>query len=257
MKQKRVYWTLLLLMMMSLLSGCMNVSYQMNLNDNGTVDVKITMLYNDDSGELKPDSEKIEEIKQKFIDHHYTISSVNEKGLSGFEIIKEEISLEESNFIAEDEMNVDLLDDLLGGLVFSKGTFRNHYKLNAKIDLTNLMNQFVLATLESENQFTDGESVENQQTEEDYKKQLSQLNLKLIVSTKNGKVLQSNSTLESQDKKTTEWVLIPGDNKQVTMEAVTGLNKDTVGTTFILCVVGVLALSLIIILLLQYRKRNH
>ena len=91
---------------------------------------------------------------------------------------------------------------------------------------------------------------------EELQKIFSHLSLKLIVNMDSGFITETNSKLLSNDKKTAEWVLIPGTKSEVEFEAITTNMLSIVGTIVILATVLLITVVVLIVLIKMYIKRK-
>lgn len=245
MKIKKILMLFMLAVLMIVFSGCANVTYSVKLQEEGKVDVVVSILYN--STEYTFDYDRIDEVKDKFAEKGYKIKDITEKGLTGFQISKDDIELDEVSDIATGNLKADILNDILKGTNFTKGFLGNNYSINTNVDLSQYTNFKSYVITENNELISD----------EEYNRLLSTMNLKLIIELEKGAVISTNSTLNN-DKKIAEWVLIPGANNNIVLEATTGDKMAITGTVIILCVVLFIAISLLVILFsLYFKKRKN
>lgn len=242
MKIKKYGLVLALILLVMVFSGCVNVTYRVNLTDDGKADVDLTVLYN--SGEYSYDYEKIDEIVSKYKEAGFKVKDITDKGMKGFQIKKENIRLDEQIDVQAQDVQIDILSDILKSTEFDKGFLSNEYDIDTTIDLSKYSNLSSLV-------------VNNEQiTDEDYKKLLSEMNLKLIIELEQGHITETNSSLSKENKKTAEWVLIPGAKNKIELEATTRDKLAVTGTVVILSVVFIIALGLFILLMRMYVKKR-
>lgn len=243
MKTKKYLLAVLLIIISFLMSGCANITYTVNLKENGNFDIGIKVLYNDK--EFSYNNEEIELVKNEFINSGYEISDINENGMVGFVITKEDIKESDIKDITNDKYKIDIKKELFSGIEFKNGFLCNRYDIDTDVDLTAFGN--IGSIKDSEGNVISGEEL---------RKHLSHLNLKLVVKLEKGTVLETNSTLVSSDKKTAEWVLVPGTSTDIELEAITGSSLAITGTLVILGIVVLVAVILLIVFSKMYIKRK-
>lgn len=244
MKIQRFILALMIIMMTVVLSGCVNVTYSVTLQEEGEVDVSLSVLYN--STEYAYDNDIIEQIKGKYAESGYKIKDISDKGLKGFQIIKEDIEIDSLSGIEDEKLKIDILDDIFKTSEFKKGFLGNTYDINSVVDLTSYSNLKSYVNTDEENIISD----------DAYNKLLSEVNLKLVIELEKGSIISTNSTLAQNNKKVAEWVLIPGAKNNIQFEATTGDKMAITGTLIILGVVTVIALSLLAVLFRMYLKKR-
>ena len=245
MKTKQIILMIMTVIMLVVFSGCANATYSVKLQEEGKIDVAVSVLLN--NTEYTFDNDRIEEVKGQFEENGYKIKEISEKGLSGFQITKEDIDLDSKSDITTGNLKADILDDILRGTEFKKGFLGNTYNINSTIDLStySYLKSFVITE--------DDEVI----SDDDYNKLLSSMNLKLVIELEKGSIISTNSTLTS-NKKIAEWVLIPGAVNKIEFNATTGDKMAITGTLIILGVVFVIAVSLLAILFrLYFKKRKN
>ena len=242
MKIKRYILTALIIMITVMFSACANVTYTVKLKPEGKVDVNVSVLYN--NPETSYDLEKVEEVKDKFIEKGYKIKDINDKGLKGFSITKENIKFNRIEEV-EHDFKADILSDVLHTAEYEKGFLSNYYDIDGTVDLTSYaeLRSFVK---------NEGKVV----SDDEYKKILSQMNLKLIVELEKGSITETNSTLIKDNKKVAEWVLIPGTKTEIELEAATSDKINIVGTIVIFSVVFLIAATILLMLFKIYLKKR-
>lgn len=243
MKIKRYILSMLLVFITIIFSGCANITYTIKLKENEKADVNVSVLYN--NPEYNYNVEKIEEVKQKFIDEGYKVQEISDKGLKGFAVTKENINIAKKIKDVEHEYKIDIMKDVCSGIKYNKKFLSNEYNIDGIVDLTSYS---YLKGLVSE-----GEEVIS---DDDYNKLLSEMNLKLVVELDKGYIVETNSTLISDDNKSAEWVLIPGTKTEVEFKGTTTEKLAAVGTVVIFSVVIFIALMLFVILGKMYFKKN-
>jgi len=244
MKIQKIILALMIIMMTVVLSGCVNVTYSVKLQEEGKADISLSVLYN--STEYTYNNEKIDEIKNKYLESGYKIKDITEKGLKGFQITKQDIDIESLSGIEDEKIKIDIIEDIFGTTEFKKGFLGNTYDINSVVDLTSYANLKSYVITDDENFISD----------DAYNKLLSEINLKLIIELEKGSIISTNSTLAQNNKKSAEWVLIPGAKNNIQFEATTGDKMAITGTLIILGVVFVIALSLLAVLFRMYLKKR-
>lgn len=243
MKIKKIISVILLTLTVCLLTGCVNLTCSLNLKENGKMDVNVSVLYSDK--EFSYDNEAIDNIKNELIYKDFIVEDINENGMKGFSFSKENIRPEGLDEILENEYNIDISDEILDSFDYERGFLYNKYDLDTDIDLTSFAK---LGSLTDGN----GQAISG----EELQKIFSHLSLKLIVNMDSGFITETNSKLLSNDKKTAEWVLIPGTKSEVEFEAITTNMLSIVGTIVILATVLLITVVVLIVLIKMYIKRK-
>ncbi|MBE7014064.1 MAG: DUF3153 domain-containing protein [Ruminococcaceae bacterium] len=243
MKIKKIISVILLTLIVCLLTGCVNLTCSLNLKENGKMDVNVSVLYSDK--EFSYDNEAIDNIKNELIYKDFIVEDINENGMKGFSFSKENIRPEGLDEILENEYNIDISDEILDSFDYERGFLYNKYDLDTDIDLTSFAK---LGSLTDGN----GQAISG----EELQKIFSHLSLKLIVNMDSGFITETNSKLLSNDKKTAEWVLIPGTKSEVEFEAITTNMLSIVGTIVILATVLLITVVVLIVLIKMYIKRK-
>ena len=125
MKFKKLLLLMITLVVVVAFSGCANVTCTLDLKDDGKVDVTGSVLY-DDNGFLY-DNSQIEDVKKSFESHGYEVSDINENGMLGFSIFKEDVAIENLSKIRLEEYNVDIENKNIADYEYNKGFFYNSY----------------------------------------------------------------------------------------------------------------------------------
>ena len=223
------------------MSGCVNATCGITIKNNGEHDVDLKILYNSDF-----DSEAVEPlvktIRDSFSEIGYTVKDAAELGMTGFELTKTGIPLIGDGFADKLPYNIDLLDDIMYNKEFEEEARCNTYTLKTDIDLQ----QFS----------TIPQSVKQKYTQAEYTKFLSDMNFKLVLTLEGGEILSTNSKKVSADKKTAEWVLIPGAINHVEMDAVLGVNRGWKVSMAIVAVLAVLMAMFAITLTKMYKTKQ-
>lgn len=243
MKIKKIISVILLTLIVCLLTGCVNLTCSLNLKENGKMDVNVSVLYSDK--EFSYDNEAIDNIKNELIYKDFIVEDINENGMKGFSFSKENIRPEGLDEILENEYNIDISDEILDSFDYERGFLYNKYDLDTDIDLTSFAK---IGSLTDGN----GQAISG----EELQKIFSHLSLKLIVNMDSGFITETNSKLLSNDKKTAEWVLIPGTKSEVEFEAITTNMLSIVGTIVILATVLLITVIVLIVLIKMYIKRK-
>ena len=243
MKIKKIISIILLVILTCVLSGCVNLTCTLNLKENGKVDVNASVLYSDK--EFSYDNKAIENIKNELIYKDFIVEDINENGMIGFSFSKENIRTEGLNEILATEYNIDVKDDILDSFDYERGFLYNKYDLDADIDLSSFTK---LGSLTDGN----GQAISG----EELQKIFSHLSLKLIVNMDSGFITETNSKLLSNDKKTAEWVLIPGTKSEVEFEAITTNMMSIIGTIVILATILLITVIVLTVLIKMYIKRK-
>lgn len=243
MRIKRLLLTLMIAVTLLTFSGCVNVTYSILLKDNEKADVNISVLYN--NAEFNYDNEKIQEVKDQFVKSGYDIKNIKQNGLKGFELEKKNIKIESPEIVTYGNYKVDILNDILGNITYQKNPLINKYIIDSEIDLSSYT-QYMELTDKDDNVYTP----------DDYNKLLSELNLKLILKTDKGTILNSNSILKNDDAKSSEWVLIPGSKNKIEFSCTATDTKAVIATIVILATVTLISVTLLTIFIKMYLKKN-
>ena len=244
MKIKRYILSALLIFVTIIFSGCANITYTIKLKENEKADINLSVLYN--NPEYNYDNEKIEEVKQKFKDEGYKVQEISDKGLKGFSVTKENVNIVKKAKDVEHEYKIDIMKDVCSGIKYNKKFLSNEYSIDGTVDLTSYSYLKGLVS-ESDEVISD----------DDYKKLLSEMNLKLVIELDKGSVIETNSTHIREDNKAAEWVLIPGGKTKVEFEGTTTEKLASVATVVVFSVIILIALMLFVILIKMYIKKNR
>lgn len=243
MKIKKIISVVLLAILTCVLSGCVNLTCTLNLKENGKMDVNASVLYSDK--EFSYDNKAIENIKNELIYKDFIVEDINENGMIGFSVSKENIRAEGLNEILASEYNIDIKDDILDSFDYERGFLYNKYELDTDIDLTSFAKMGALT--DGNGQAISGEELH---------KLFSHLSLKLIVNMDSGFITETNSKLLSNNKKTAEWVLIPGTKSEIEFEAITTNMMSIIGTIVILATILIITVIVLTVLIKMYVKRK-
>ncbi len=241
MNIKKMLLFIVTFVMIIAFTGCVNITCTLTLDEDGDADIVTSVLYSDQ--EFSYNNEAIEKIKNSFENKGYKVSDLNENGMLGFSFTKEKIKLSDLKNILIEEYKLDIsaIDDIK----FKKGFLYNTYNINSNIDLSQFVNI---------GKITDGDG--KQITGEELQKEFSHLSIKLIVKMEKGTITSSNAKEISQDKKSAEWILIPGTATNIELDAMTSSMLPVVGTIVILGVIFILTVFLLILFTKMYIKRR-
>lgn len=243
MKLKNILLILLIAISTCVFSGCANITCTLNLKEDGKIDMETSVLYNDK--EFSYDNEAIDKIKNKLVAKGFDVAEINENGMRGFSVAKEEVNPDELISILVNEYGMDIKGSDLLDLEFGRGFLYNTYDLDSDIDLSAFSKIDML---------TDGDG--NAITGEELQKVFSHLGLKLVVKLDKGTILETNSKYLSDDKKTAEWILIPGTKSDIELEAITAGIMPVVGTCIIIGVMILLTVIVLTVMTRMYLKRR-
>ena len=241
MNTKKLLLLVVTLVMIIAFTGCVNITCALTLNEDGDADIVTSVLYSDQ--EFSYNNEAIEKIKDSFEKKGYKVSDINENGMLGFSVTKEKVKLSELKNVLIEEYNLDIsaIDDIK----FKKGFLYNTYNIDSDIDLSKFVNI---------GKITDGEG--NSITGEELQKEFSHLSLKLVVKMDKGTITETNAKEVSLDKKSAEWILIPGTVATIDFDAMTSSPLPVIGTIVILGVMLLLTITLLIVFTRMYIKRR-
>ncbi len=241
MNTKKILLLAVMLVVAITFTGCVNITCTLTLNEDGDADLVTSVLYSDQ--EFSYNNEVIEKIKSSFEDKGYKVSDINENGMLGFSFTKDKIRLSDLKNILIEEYNLDIsaIDDIK----YEKGFLYNTYDIDSDIDLSKFINIGEIA--DGNGKLISGEELQ---------KEFSHLSLKLIVKMDKGTILESNAKELSKDKKSAEWILIPGTVTSIDFNAMTSSMLPVVGTVIILGVMLLITVSLLIIFTRMYIKRR-
>lgn len=243
MKLKKILLVTVVAILTFVFSGCANITCTLNLKENGKVDVEASVLYSDK--EFSYNNESIGKAKNELLSKGFEITEINENGMLGFSVSKEDVVLNSLNGVLLTEYGIDLKDHDLIDLDYDRGFLYNSYDLDSDIDLT------AFSEISS---LTDGKG--NVISGEELQKIFSHISLKLVTKLEKGTILSTNSKYLSQDKKTAEWILIPGTKSEIELEAITAGIMPVVGTIVILSVMLLLTILILVIMTRMYLKRR-
>lgn len=243
MRVKRLLLTLMIAVTIFTFSGCVNVTYSILLKDNEKADVNISVLYN--NAEFNYDNEKIKEVKDQFESSGYDVKNIKQNGLKGFELEKKNIKMKNPQIVTYGDYKVDILNDILDNISYEKNPLVNKYIINSEIDLSSYAQKMDLTDKDGKLYSSD-----------DYNKLLSELNLKLILKTDKGNILSSNSIIKNDDIKSSEWVLIPGSKNKIEFSCTSTDTKAVIATIIIFAAVTLISVTLLIIFIKMYLKKN-
>lgn len=239
---KHILISVLIFMTVFALSGCVTSTYNLTLKNNGDMDVDFTVLF-DSTAADEISTGFLEEIKRQFSDIGYTIKEKSELGMNGFVISKKGIPQTGDGFIENSSYNVDILDDIMYNMEYDEKARCNEYELNGNIDLISF------ATIPV--------PVSQKLTQAEYTKLLSDMHLKLVVALEDGEIVSTNSQKVSPDKKTAEWVLIPGNSNHIELKAVMGVNTAWTVSMVIVSIIVLVMATFMLSLIKMYKKRNN
>ncbi len=239
---KRVIYIVVLSVMIVMLSGCVNANYNLTLKNDGYLDVNFSVLF-ESQNQDEIDTAFLDEIKRRFTDIGYSIKEKSELGMTGFELSKKDIPPIGDGFVDNVSYNVDLLDDIMYNMEFDEKARCNTYELDGNIDLTSF------ATMP--------DSVSQKLTGVEYTKLLSGMNLKLSINLEDGEIKKTNSQNVSADKKSAEWVLIPGKANHIQLDAVMGVNRAWKVSMVVVAVVILFIAMFMAVLIRMYKKKNN
>ena len=241
MNIKKMLLLIVTLVMIIVFTGCVNITCTLTLDEDGDADIVTSVLYSDQ--EFSYNNEAIEKIKDSFENKGYKVSDINENGMLGFSFTKEKIKLSDLKNILIEEYKLDI--STIGDIKFENGFLYNTYNINSNIDLSQFVNI---------GKITDGDG--KQITGEELQKEFSHLSIKLIVKMEKGTITSSNAKEISEDKKSAEWILIPGTATNIELDAMTSSMLPVVGTVVILGVMFLLTVILLIVFTKMYIKRR-
>lgn len=238
---KRIFSVLFIAVVLCAMSGCVNATYNLTLNNNGDLDVDYKILYSS-TNEAELVTPLIKTVQRSFTDIGYTVSEAAELGMTGFSLKKSGIPQTGDGFADKLSYNVDLLDDIMYNMEFDEEARCNTYDLEANIDLTSFS--------------TIPPQVKQKYTQDEYTKLLSDMHIKLVINLEDGEIVKTNSKKVSADKKTAEWILIPGNTNPVHMEAVMGVNRGWKVSMVVVAVIVLMMAMFAVTLIKMYKNKN-
>ena len=219
------------------LTGCMNVNYEVKLNEDGSAEISYLLGYDKSflssmgvsTEDLKND-ETIANMQETVKNEGYTAEQYEDDNTYGFKAVKkvnnigefaiEEALLEEGKK-AEDSNKIS----------YEKKGLITKYAQNAKVDLTTMLEY---------------ESEESAAMINAMMKQMK-MTYKITLPFKAG---DNNATTVSEDGKTLEWTLKPGEVNEIKFEA----TKNPI-PTYVVIGVAVVVLVIVVILILNRNKK--
>jgi Protein of unknown function (DUF3153). len=245
MKKSRLLLFILLIFVVTTLTGCVDAKFHLTVNDDGSGDFSYKMLLDpsilalasqgSNSASKDPLGQMLEEAKKS----GFTTTSLNENGKVGYEAKKHiddiQGNLKKGSLFGDPNMDKTLKPD--EGLTIEKGLLKDHYKMKLNFDMSSM---------------TKTDQNENPTAKAMAQSMLRSMNFNFLLSLPVKSSINNASTTEDNGK-TLVWNLIPGQDNVITMEA------DIWNTTNILLLGGgALIILVIIIALTAYRiKNNH
>lgn len=220
------------------LSGCARVNYEVNVNKDGSADVSYVMGYDkeflnsmgvseDDLGE-----DAFEDMKKDATDDGYQIEEYNDDQIAGFKASKHFDKM--SDFKLDGVANAEVsTEEANNEISFNKMLLDTKISQNAKLDLTEI---------NSSDEDSEVSSITNML--------LGQMKFTYKV-TLPFKASDNNATTVSEDGKTLEWTLTPGEVNEVRFEATENLN-----TIVLACVVAAVAIVVVIIVVIGMSSKK-
>ena len=141
--RKNIKLLMLILFVVSLLTGCANANYLVTINSDGSVDLRYALLFEKSllqfsligSEDLDLNQNPVDRYEQYAKDKGYTTERITEGELEGFiatKKIKNLNKMELLNF----ESGSDVIRITEESYKYRKGLFRNHYSIKLKLDRT-------------------------------------------------------------------------------------------------------------------------
>ena len=226
---KELLVVLVAVVMAICLSGCARVNYEVSVNKDGSADVSYIMGYDKQflnrMGTTEEDFgvDEFDETKNKAKEDGYIIEDYNDDNIAGFKASKhfDNISDFTMNKVGDRQI---AQQDQNNEISFEKKLLDTKISQNSKIDLTSIFN---------ENEDSEMSIIRNML--------LGQMKFSYKV-TLPFKVGDNNATTVSEDGKTLEWTLTPGEVNEVYFEASENLNTILIG--------GIICLAVIIIFII-------
>ena len=231
---------ILAIIMLVTLTGCASVNYEITINADGSADISYLVGYNKSfftSMGVNPEQmsdEAFSEMEEEAKNNGYTIEKYSDDTIIGFKSskhlnkVQEEFSLKEA--FGDEYISQENTEDFK----IEKNLFTTKYILNTKIDLS---------TMKAE---------ESDDSEAQYMNMfLNQIKMNMKINLPI-KATSNNATTISNNGKTLEWTLTPGQVNEIKLEA-TQLN--------IMFVVGIiiaiiLLVVVIVIAIIKFTKKN-
>ena len=220
------------------LSGCARVNYEVNLNKDGSADVSYVMGYDKEFLNSMGVSQEdlgdgaFDDMKNEATEDGYQIEEYNDEYISGFRASKhfDNISDFKMDEVGDKEISSE---DQTNEITFEKAFLNTKVSQNSKIDLKSLNN---------EDEDSETSSIMNML--------LGQMKFSYKI-TLPFKVGNNNATAVSEDGKTLEWTLTPGDINEVYFEASQNLN-----IALLVCIVAAVVIVIIVIIVVTKKGKK-
>mgnify|MGYP001029839219 FL=1 len=188
------------------LTGCMNINYEVKLNNDGSAEISYLMGYDKQflkdmgiSTDTLKNDETMEEAKASIESEGYTTEAYEDDNTYGFRATKSVENIEdfdiELGLLTEGEQA-----DENNKIKYEKNLLNTKFAQDAKLDLTNMLEESTEETSAMLNTMI---------------KKMKMV-YKITLPFKAG---NNNATTVSKDGKTLEWVLMPGEINEVKFEA--------------------------------------
>lgn len=218
----RIRLTILLLGLALLITGCVNGEFKVKVNKDGSADLDYKLLMNASLlAFAEPGKNPLDEMKQDAEKDGFTVSNVSEGEMVGIKATKHVEKINEIPMFGDKKLS--------DKFYIEKGWFQDTYRLKTNMDLSDMKET--------------GEGAEMANA------MLSQIKLKFILALP-VKAEKHNASSVSDEGKTLEWHLVPGQNNNIEFEA------KVLNTTNIAITAGGVILLLGIITFIVKKKKH-
>lgn len=220
------------------LTGCMNINYEVKLNNDGSAEISYLMGYDKKflenmgiSTDTLKNDETMGEAKESVESEGYTTEAYEDDNTYGFRATKSVENIENFNIelglLTEGEQA-----DENNKIKYEKNLLNTKFAQDAKLDLTNMLED------------------SSEETSAMLNTMIKQMKMVYKI-TLPFKVGNNNATTVSEDGKTLEWVLIPGEINEVKFEA----TKSTV-VIYAIMIIVIAGFAVAITLIINKNKNK-
>lgn len=220
------------------LTGCMNINYEVKLNNDGSAEISYLMGYDKKflgnmgiSTDTLKNDETMGEAKESVESEGYTTEAYEDDNTYGFRATKSVENIENFNIelglLTEGEQA-----DENNKIKYEKNLLNTKFAQDAKLDLTNMLED------------------SSEETSSMLNTMIKQMKMVYKI-TLPFKVGNNNATTVSEDGKTLEWVLIPGEINEVKFEA----TKSTV-VIYAIMIIVIAGFAVAITLIINKNKNK-
>lgn len=233
--RKNIKLIVISIIMLFTLTGCAAVDYEITVNSDGSANINYILGYNKQFfNNMGVNPEDMEEdsfvnFKKEAEESGYHVEEYSDDNILGFKATKQINNVQEEFSLKEAFGEENIKND--NKFVIEKTFLNTKYLLDLDIDLTEISSNSEGMQAQYINSFMN-------QT-----KMTMRINLP-------GKILTSNATTISENGKTVEWNLIPGQVNKISLEA------TQINIVSILLIVGIVIVLIAIIIFAIVKKKS-